>query len=87
MAYLTKFNPPKNIAIHKKTEYFFRCQSIITGGQYIFLTDNSGIGGSHEIANTEHSVAVEYLNSCIIRLINGYFKGVMTNPVPYTMDN
>lgn len=73
--------------IHKKTEYFFRCQSIITGGQYIFLTDNSGIGGSHEIANTEHSVAVEYLNSCIIRLINGYFKGVMTNPVPYTMDN
>lgn len=73
--------------ISKKTEYFFRSQSIITGGQYIFLTDNSHIGGSHVVADTEHSITVEYLNSCLIRLINGYFKGVMTNPVPYYSDN
>ena len=72
--------------INKKTEYFFRSQSLITGGQYIFLTDDSRIGGSHEVAETEHPLTVEYLNSCLVRLINGYFKGVMTNPVPYYQD-
>ncbi len=72
--------------IDKDCEYMFRSQSIITGGQYVFLTDDSHIGGSHLEATTEHSVPVEYLNSCLTRLINGYFKGVMTSPTPYYQD-
>ena len=73
--------------INKQTEYYFRCQSIITGGQYIYLTDNSGIGGSHLEATTEHAMTVEYLNSCLVRIITGYFKGIHINPVPYYQDN
>lgn len=69
--------------IQKYVEYMFRCQSLITGGQYVFLTDDSKIGNSHVVASTEHPITVEFLNSCLIRLVNGYFKGVMTNPTPY----
>ena len=72
--------------INLKTEYFFRSQSLLTGGQYVFLTNNSGIGGDHLEATTQDKLPVEYLNSCIIRLINGYYTGVMGNPIPYTQD-
>lgn len=72
--------------INKATEYLFRCQSLITGGQYIYLTDDSGIGNSHVEASSEHTVTIEYLNSCLVRLINGYFKGIHINPVPYHQD-
>ena len=82
-----KIFPVASSGIDMKTEYFFRCESILTGGQYVFITDNSGIGGSHKVAETEHPLTVEYLNSCLVRLINGYFKGVMTQPVAYYSDN
>lgn len=61
--------------IDKKTEYFFRSQSMMTGGAYVFLTDDSGIGDSHLEATTEEALVVEYLNKLLIRLINGYHTG------------
>lgn len=61
--------------IDKKTEYFFRCQSIMTNGAYVYLTDDSGIGGGHIEASTEEKNTVEYLNSLLIRLINGFYTG------------
>ena len=70
--------------INRKTEFYFRSQSLITGGQYVFLTDDSGIGNSHEKPTVPEKLTVEYLNDCIIRLINGYHKGVMEEPVDYT---
>ncbi|MBP5342731.1 VWA domain-containing protein [bacterium] len=74
--------------IDTKTEYFFRSQSILTGGIYGFLTDDSGIGGSHLIASTEEPKTVEYLNDMLVRLINGYHTGIFTEAVPYrTNDN
>lgn len=73
--------------IDTKTEYFFRCQSVITGGQYVFITNDSGIGGDHLIADTREKLPVEYLNSCLIRLVNGYFTGVMAEPIPYQQEN
>ena len=69
--------------IDKKTEFYFRSQSIITGGQYIFLTDDSGIGFSHEEPTIKEKLVVEYLNDCLIRLINGYHSGDMKEPIPY----
>ena len=69
--------------IDKKTEYFFRSQSLLTSGQYVYLTDDSGIGGSHVEATKEEDLIVEYLNECLIRLINGYFSGTFTEPVSY----
>lgn len=69
--------------IDKKTEYFFRSQSILTQGQYVFLTDHSGIGDSHLQPTIKEQLVVEYLNSCLVRLIKGYHNGHFEEPVPY----
>lgn len=71
--------------ITKKTEYLFRSQSLITSGQYVFLTNDSGIGGSHIEASTDQEpLVVEYLNDCLVRLINGYATGDFRKPVHWT---
>lgn len=72
--------------ITKKTEYFFRCQSMMTNGYYTYLTDHSGIGGSHLEATTDEPLEVEYVNSMLIRLINGYYTGTFAEPVNYLQD-
>lgn len=69
--------------IDKKTEYFFRSQSMITGGAYVYLTDDSGIGNSHLEATTKEKPVVEYLNKLLIRLIHGYHNGDFGEAVPY----
>jgi len=69
--------------ISKETEYLFRCQSMITAGQYVFLTDDSNIGYSHTVATTSEELTVEYLNDCLVRLINGYATGDMKEPISW----
>ena len=73
--------------IDLKTEYFFRSQSLLTSGQYVYLTSDSGIGGSHLEASTQEQLTVEYLNECLIRLIDGYFTGEMSEPVSWKQSN
>ena len=50
---------------------FFRSFAIMTNGSYIFLTNNSGIGGSH-LEPTDTDYDVEPLNECMIRVICEY---------------
>ena len=69
--------------INKKTEYFFRSQSLLTSGQYVYLTNHSGIGGSHIDATIDEKLEVEYLNDCLVRLINGYYTGEFAQPINY----
>ena len=69
--------------ISKKTEYFFRSQSLLTSGQYVYLTNDSGIGGHHIDATVSEKITVEYLNDCLVRLINGYYSGEFAEPVSY----
>ena len=69
--------------IDKKTEYLFRSQCIITGGKYVYLTNDSGIGNSHIDATVEVKPTVEYLNSCLVRLIKGYHTGTFEEPIYY----
>ena len=64
--------PIASSGIDKETEFFLRACAVLTGGTYTFLTDHSGIGGSH-LEPTIGSYDVEPLNSCIIRLINQYY--------------
>ena len=73
--------------IDKKTEYFFRSQSLLTSGQYVYLTNDSGIGGYHEEATKEEDLVVEYLNECLVRLIDGYFTGTFAEPVSWKQSN
>ena len=67
--------------IDQKTEYFFRSQSLLTGGVYVYLTDDSGIGGCHLEADVEERPKVEYLNDCLVRLISVLHEGRATDAV------
>ena len=55
----------------RDTELFGRAIAVKTGGTYVFLTDDSGIGGSH-LEPIIGKYDVEKLNELIIRVINGY---------------
>ncbi len=53
----------------KPLEFLLRQTAIATGGTYTFLTDHSGIGGSH-LEPSIGEYQVEYLNDMLVRLIS-----------------
>jgi len=62
------------------TEYTMREAAIYTGGTFIFVTDDSGIGGEHHDPGLPNAT-VELLNSLLVRLTNGYHTGDFAPPV------
>ena len=69
-----------------ETEALFRSYAVITGGTYLFLDDNSGIGYSHDTPATRTEYDSELLNEMMIRVI-GEFCGkdlgtVVVTPTP-----
>lgn len=63
--------PIASSGIDKSTEYLLRTMAFTTGGTYTFLTDDSGIGGSH-IEPTVGAYNVEKLSDMMIRIVNSY---------------
>ena len=63
--------PVTGSGLDKSTEYLMRCMALATNGTYVFLTDDSGIGGSH-IKPTTDEFKVELLNDLLLRLIFAY---------------
>lgn len=59
----------------KNEEFIARSFDIFTGGTYVFITDDSGIGGDHGEPSGEVEAGVEYLNDLIVRLIGEYLSG------------
>jgi len=57
----------------KDCEFMCRQFAILTGGTYVFLTDDSGVGESHVEASVG-DYEVEKLNELIIRLIDKYIS-------------
>ncbi len=57
--------------IDKSSEYLMRSLALLTNGTYLFLTDDSGIGGSH-IKPTTDNYDVEMMNEMIVRIINQF---------------
>ena len=55
----------------RETELFARSLAIMSGGTYVFLTDDSGIGGGH-LEPIIGDYKVEKLYDIIIRVINDY---------------
>jgi hypothetical protein len=74
--------PVASSGIDLNTEYLLRQEALMTGGTYIFLTDDSGIGNGH-LQPTVGEFTVEYLNACMVRVINEYLTGIEEEPVPY----
>ncbi len=62
------------------TEYLMRTSALYTGGTFVFITDDSGIGNSHHDPELPN-VVVEALNSLLVRLVNGYHTGTFAPPV------
>ena len=55
----------------KECEFMCRFFAILTGGTYVFLTDDSGVGGAH-IEPSVGDFQVEPLNDLLVRLIAKY---------------
>jgi hypothetical protein len=68
-----KIIPVSASGINKDTEFLFRFFALATNGTYVFITDDSGVGGDH-IDATVGDYEVELLNDLIVRLINQYTK-------------
>ncbi len=64
-------------------QYIMRSAALLTGGTYTFLTDDSGIGNSHELPAVGN-FTVEYLSDLMVRLIKGYYTGSFEEPIPWT---
>lgn len=55
----------------RETELFGRALAICTDGEYVFLTDDSGVGDSH-LEPIIGDYSVELLHDIIVRIINSY---------------
>ena len=74
--------PVASSGIDLDTEFLLRQEALMTGGTYIFLTNDSGIGNDH-LEPTIGEFTVEYLNACMVRVVNEYLTGIETEPVPF----
>ena len=62
--------PLASSGIDRSTEYLMRAIAVATGGKYIFLTDDSGIGNPHLTPETPFQV--EPLNDLMVREIRAF---------------
>ena len=60
--------PVASSGVDQETEYILRSFAVMTGGTYIFLTNDSGIGGDH-LDPTVGDHDIEPLNECMIRVV------------------
>ena len=65
--------PVASSGVDKETEFILRFCDIATGGTYVFLTNDSGIGDSH-IEPTIGKYDVQMLNELLIKTINDYIS-------------
>jgi hypothetical protein len=66
-----KIIPIAASGVDKNAEFMLRFFATATGGTYVFITNDSGIGGDH-IAASVGKYDVELLNDLMIRLIEKY---------------
>lgn len=77
--------PVASSGVDKATEFLLRSAAIISGGTYVFITDDSGIGGEHLEASVG-DYTVELLNSLMVRLVNEYYTGTDITPIPWEQE-
>lgn len=62
--------------VDKPTEFLFRAMAVMTGGKYVFLTDDSGVGDAHEEPDIT-GYTVEKLNDLMVREIRAFVASRM----------
>lgn len=65
--------PVASSGIDTETEFILRSMAAVSGGTYVFLTDDSGVGGSH-LEPTIGDYDVKMLNDMLVNIINGYCR-------------
>lgn len=73
--------PVASSGIDRVTEHSMRASAQLTGGRYLFLTDDSGVGGSH----LEPSIPcyfVTRLNDAMLRMVDMEMSGEHREPEP-----
>lgn len=60
-------------------EASMRVTALVTGGRYVFLTDDSGVGGSHEIPKIP-CCFVTHLDRAILRVVDIEMTGKYVEP-------
>jgi len=55
-------------------EYLFRAMGAFTSTPYVYLTDDSGVGGHHMEADTER-ISIEMFSDCLTRLLVADLRG------------
>ncbi|MBE6677413.1 MAG: VWA domain-containing protein [Ruminococcaceae bacterium] len=80
--------PVASSGINKDTEILLRSYAVLTGGSYAFLTDTSGVGGSH-LPPSVQEYKEELLVDLMTRLIYEYCGAEYTAPeyVPPVVDD
>lgn len=67
--------------VDKTAEFVMRSMAQITGGRYLFLTDDSGVGNSHAKPTVDCYI-VTRLDGLVIRTISSLVKGERVEPQP-----
>ncbi|MDQ8735889.1 VWA domain-containing protein [Paenibacillus sp. LHD-38] len=65
--------PVASSGVSIETEYLMRFMAAATGGTYLFLTDDSGIGGDH-LEPAVGEFEVKLLNDLLVEVINRYVQ-------------
>lgn len=72
---------------NRTVEYLFRAMGASTSTPYVYLTDDSGVGGAHMEADTDR-VAVERFNDLLTRMVGADLRGLgMHEPGPLGSPN
>lgn len=67
--------PIASSGVDKDTEFLMRMLAITTGGEYVFLTDDSGVGTAQgHIEPTIGAHTVEKLNDLMVKLVEKYTR-------------
>ena len=73
--------PVASSGVNTECQVLFRTWAVLTGGTYTYLTDHSGIGGSHDKPDVEEE-KVELLNDMMVRIIKEYVEGKPEEDIP-----
>lgn len=65
--------PIASSGVDEETEFLLRTIAASTGGQYVFLTDDSDVGNDHK-EPTVSDYETEYLNDLMVDIIDEYLK-------------
>ena len=64
--------PVASSGVDDTCQLLFRSYAALTGGTYTYLTNHSGIGGSHATPELPEEPGVERLNDMMVRIITEY---------------